>query len=119
MPSSAAVGGVLIDPGGPLFLRDMPVPGGVAGSGVSGVEGAAGQAFVTMPGTGMSPRAAVEDASHRCIDGAANVALGGAGGTNRCDGVDTSGGVGGAARCPTFAAFEGQGNPGTRTPMAI
>jgi hypothetical protein len=115
MMSAAAFGLVMIDPGGALYLRDMQVLGGVAGSGQSGTVGAAGRAFMTMPVAGDPPRGAIETASHDCIDESANVVHGGAGGTNSCGGIDTSGGAGGSAHCPMFAAFQGQGGFGTAT----
>ncbi len=110
--SAAAFGIVLVDPGSALFLRDMQVIGGVAGSGMSGVEGTAGRSFTTMPGTGDAPRGAVEDASHQCIPSAANQVSGGAGGSNSCNGADTGGGMGGVATCPVFAMQQGGGQPG-------
>lgn len=110
--SSAAFGAVLIDPGQSLFLRDMTVIGGVAGSGASGMEGMAGRAFATLPGSGDPPRGAIEDFSHACTPVDANRVRGGAGGTNSCGGVDTSGGAGGVAACPVFAMQQGGGTQG-------
>ncbi len=110
--STATFGAVLVDPGPALFLRDMFVRAGVAGSGASGIRGTAGRAFVTAPATGDIPRGALEDGSHACVPTAANQVMGGVGGTNTCNGVDTSGGMGGVATCPVFAMAQGSGQPG-------
>ncbi len=112
MPSSAAFGAVLTDPGESLRMSELTIRSGVPGDGVDGVDGEVGQSATAEAQTGDLPRAAVEDERRECIRGAVNTVEGGAAGANICDGVDVSGGRGGAPGCPEFGAFTPSGNPG-------
>jgi hypothetical protein len=107
-----AAGIDLQEPGVQLVLRHVRVSSGKPGAGNSGIEGAAGSGPSTTPTDGSPPRAAVENAAHTCIAGFSNRVIGGSPGNNICDGVDVSGGTGGASTCPSFGSLEGAGVAG-------
>jgi len=109
---AATFGVYALDPGGALSLRDLTVRAGVPSDGMPGTLGAAGADFMSPPGDGAPPRAAVEDASNVCVRGPRNTVMGGAGGRNVCGGVDVSGGTGGAPGCPSFTSFQPSGQAG-------
>ncbi len=112
-PGEAAFGAYVLDPGPNLALRDLTVRAGVPGSGMAGTNGAAGVSAMTVPSVGERPRAAAEDAMHRCLTGdPRNTVRGGSGGRNACGGVDVAGGDGGSPRCPMMSAFQPSGAPG-------
>jgi hypothetical protein len=112
MPSAPAFGAMIVDPGPRLSLRQMEVRAGVAGSGANGRNGTAGSPPTAAAQTGAPPRGAIEDASHTCTRGMANVVAGGLGGQSTCDGTDVSGGRGGSPSCPTFAERQPSGERG-------
>ncbi|HJL22045.1 MAG TPA: hypothetical protein RMH80_07420, partial [Polyangiaceae bacterium LLY-WYZ-15_(1-7)] len=111
MPSAAAFGAVLVDPGPRLRMSELELRAGVPGNGMNGVDGEPG-AEPEAAAPGEPPRGAVEDAANACIRGPENVVAGGEGGRNTCEGVDVSGGRGGAPTCPTFANRQPSGEPG-------
>ena len=111
-PSAAAFGAVLVDPGERLVLANAEIIAGNPGSGMNGRPGSAGDTAPAPGANGQVPRGAMENAAHLCVPGPANGVAGGAGGVNRCDGVDVSGGVGGSAGCPMFAEFQPSGERG-------
>ena len=113
-PSTATFGALLRDPGPALSLRQMGIRAGAAGAGTTGADGRTGTAPSVTGAPGDVPRGANESASHTCTRGPDNIDHGGVGGANTCLGVDTSGGRGGDASCPSFAAFQGNGQPGMR-----
>ena len=112
MPSSAAFGAVLLDPGPALTLRDIEVRAGVPGAGTSGMDGAAGVSPMSAGGNGAPPRAALENPSHQCVPGAGNTVAGGEGGMNRCLDRDVSGGRGGSPSCPAVSGAQPAGARG-------
>ena len=113
---AASFGIYALDPGPRLRLSELTVRSGAAGEGRSGLRGGEGRSFETMPATGDVPRGAVESPDHVCLGGdARNAVRGGAGGRNTCGGTDVSGGAGGAAGCPRFAAFQAGGGTGRGT----
>lgn len=119
-PGEAAFGAYVLDPGANLVLRDLTVRAGVPGSGIAGIDGAAGVGSMTLPGEGESPRAAVEDGLHRCLmSDPRNTVRGGSGGRNTCDGVDVAGGDGGSPRCPMMSEFQPSGVPGQHAGAAF
>ncbi len=111
-PSAAAFGAILREPGRLLRLSELEIRAGAAGAGTNGTDGMAGTSPTTEASEGMPPRPAVENATHACVPGAANSVQGGAGGTNRCGGLDVSGGRGGSPSCPTFASAQPSGMRG-------
>ncbi|MFO0711081.1 MAG: hypothetical protein U0353_14635 [Sandaracinus sp.] len=113
MASQATFGIYALDPGPRLSIRECEIRAGVGGAGTAGVDGTAGTSFTTLPTEGEDPRGAEEDVTHACIGGVdRNRVLGGRGGQNSCGGVDVSGGDGGTAGCPMFAAFQASGSVG-------
>lgn len=111
-PSGAAFGALLRDPGPRLRLSELEIRSGAAGAGVNGADGAAGTSPMADAAEGMPPRAAIESATHACVPGAANTVAGGAGGSNRCGGLDVSGGRGGSPGCPRFSSEQPAGMRG-------
>jgi hypothetical protein len=111
-PSAPAFGASLVNPGAQLQLRSMQVRSGDGGSGMPGADGDPGAQSATPAEQGAPPRAAIEDASHQCIEGEDNRVAGGEGGSNSCGGVDVSGGEGGSPGCPEFAQEQPPGQRG-------
>ena len=111
-PSSAAFGAYVLDPGSRLSMRDMEIRSGVAGAGMSGMDGLRGDPPSAPAQTGAQPRGALEDAFHVCVPGMDNTVRGGAGGASTCGGTDVSGGAGGSPSCPAFAMFQPDGMRG-------
>lgn len=111
-PSEAAVGVSLIRPGPNLVLRDLLVRAGRPGAGLPGNDGGAGSAPNSDALDGSAPRAAIEDASHSCVNGAANTAPGGDGGRNMCSGFSVRGGSGGGSVCPAALTLAASGESG-------
>ena len=115
LPSAAAFGAVLIDPGQNLMMVDTTIASGAAGAGTTGINGTAGQSPMDEAQPGAPPRGAMENGAHLCVEGPANVVRGGAGQVNRCDGGDVSGGNGGSPICPVFASVQPGGRRGSGT----
>jgi hypothetical protein len=111
-PGDPAAGIDLQEPGAMFTLRHVRVRSGKPGAGDSGTAGTAGAGPSGSPTDGAAPRAAVENSTHACITGFSNRVVGGAPGTNFCDGVDVSGGAGGASTCPAFGSLQSAGVAG-------
>ncbi len=112
--SGPAFGLFVEDPWSGLLLRNLEVRAGRGGPGMPGRPGAPGEPPAGSGASGEPPRAAVEDARHRCIrDEERNRVRGGEGSRHRCGAVDVSGGAGGSAACPRFAETQGAGGAGS------
>lgn len=110
---AATLGVYLERPQAALVLRGLTVRAGVPGEGITGSDGPAGGAPMSLASVGDLPRAAIEQGSLReCSPGALNIVRGGAGGLNSCGGIDVRGGNGGQASCPEMSAFQGTGERG-------
>ncbi len=97
-----ALGVYVSNPGSGLTLRELRIRPGKPSAGTDGNPGQAGQGPSAKATAGEPPRAAIEDAAHRCTSTSANVANGGGAGKNSCGGVDVSGGRGASPQCPHF-----------------
>jgi hypothetical protein len=96
----ATFGGYLERPKRNLTLRGLRIYAGVPGQGRDGGDASAGSGPSSQAGEGAAPRGALENGQNQCVERPQNRVAGGAGGQNRCNGIDVRGGAGGTARCP-------------------